>query len=70
MLSHVHVGARNLECLVAFYDALLAKLGLIQICEGNGGSAQGVGWPYPGLKCPHSLRKNSELGCVRTRCDW
>ena len=52
MFSHVHVGARDLECLVAFYDALLAKLGLIQIREGNGGSARGVGWQYPGRRWP------------------
>ncbi len=47
MFSHVHVGARDLECLVVFYDALLAKLGLIQMPEGNGGAARGVGWRYP-----------------------
>lgn len=52
MFSHVHVGARDLECLAAFYDALLPRLGLIQVSEGNGGSAKGVGWRYPNKRWP------------------
>lgn len=52
MFSHVHIGARDLERLVVFYDALLAKLGLIQMPEGNGGAAKGVGWRCPNRRWP------------------
>ncbi|WP_231572381.1 VOC family protein [Rahnella aquatilis] len=52
MFSHVHVGARNLSKLVCFYEAILSRLGLVQIPEGNGGSAQGVGWKYPDKRWP------------------
>ncbi|MGC0939850.1 hypothetical protein WKH32_07995 [Pantoea agglomerans] len=47
MFSHIHVGARELNALVAFYESLLAKLGFEQMPEGNGGQAKGVGWKYP-----------------------
>jgi hypothetical protein len=50
MFSHVHIGARDLRNLVTFYDALLQKLGLIQMPDGNGGSAQG--WQYPDRRWP------------------
>jgi hypothetical protein len=52
MFSHVHVGARDLRSLVAFYNALLPKLGLVQMPDGNGGSAEGVGWQYPDQRWP------------------
>ncbi|MEN4636550.1 hypothetical protein ABEG70_15885 [Pantoea agglomerans] len=47
MFSHIHVGAKKLNALVAFYESLLAKLGFEQMPEGNGGQAKGVGWKYP-----------------------
>lgn len=52
MFSHIHVGARELERLVVFYDVILSRLGLIQMPQGNGGSAQGVGWQYPDRRWP------------------
>ncbi len=52
MFSHVNVGARDLESLVGFYDAILTQLGLVQMPEGNGGPARGVGWQYPNKRWP------------------
>ena len=66
MFSHVHVGARDLECLVVFYDALLAKLGLIQMPEGNGGAARGVGWRYPNRRWPQFYVQHPINGLAAT----
>ncbi|WP_431038459.1 VOC family protein [Pseudomonas yamanorum] len=66
MFSHVHVGARDLECLVAFYDALLVKLGLIKMPAGNGGSAQGVGWQYPNKRWPQFYVQHPANGLPAT----
>jgi hypothetical protein len=46
MFSHIYVGARELERLVGFYYSILSRLGLIQMPQGDGGGAQGVGWQY------------------------
>jgi catechol 2,3-dioxygenase-like lactoylglutathione lyase family enzyme len=50
MFSHVMLGARDLARLVAFYDAVLAPLGLVRRREpGDGG---GACWLRPGERMP------------------
>lgn len=66
MFSHVHVGARDLNALVAFYEPLLAKLGFEQMPEGNGGQAKGVGWKYPYKRWPQFYVQGPENGLPST----
>jgi catechol 2,3-dioxygenase-like lactoylglutathione lyase family enzyme len=52
MFSHVQVGARNLDRMVAFYDRVLVHVGLErQPVEADGGPA-GVIWQRPGQRWP------------------
>jgi len=55
-----------LSVLVVFYDALLAKLGLIQMPEGNGGAARGVGWRYPNRRWPQFYVQHPINGLAAT----
>lgn len=66
MFSHVHVGARELDKLVVFYEPILAKLGLEKMPEGNGGPAQGVGWKYPDKRWPQFYVQVPENGLPST----
>ncbi len=52
MYSHIQVGARDLPRLAAFYDAVLAQLGLVRMAEDNDGGPPGVGWQRPGKYWP------------------
>ncbi len=53
MFSHVLVGARDLARMGAFYDAVLAPLGLRRRWEGEGdGGPPGIGWAAPGSPLP------------------
>ena len=56
MFSHVMVGARDLARMGAFYDAVLAPLGLARRWEGEGdGGPPGIGWAAPGSPLPTFL---------------
>jgi catechol 2,3-dioxygenase-like lactoylglutathione lyase family enzyme len=53
MFSHVMVGARDLARTCAFYDAVLAPLGLQRRWEGqDDGGPPGIGWAAPGSRVP------------------
>lgn len=50
MFSHVMVGARDVDRLAAFYDAILLPLGLVRVPWGDG--PKGASWRHPGAKHP------------------
>ena len=52
MFSHVQVGARDLERLVAFYDAVLGELGLVRMEAEDDGGPPGAIWQRPGRRWP------------------
>ncbi len=52
MFSHVNVGARDLRRLAAFYDAVLALLGLVRAEGGTIGGRPGLLWRRPGQRWP------------------
>ncbi len=54
MFSHIILGARDLELLGRFYDAVLAPLGLGRNLEENGddGGPAGIIWTAPGQRWP------------------
>lgn len=56
MFSHVTFGARDLSRMGAFYDAVLAPLGLRRRWEGSeDGGPTGIGWAAPGGRVPTFL---------------
>ncbi len=53
MFSHVTVGARDLARTGAFYDAILAPLGIVRRWEGQEGDGPpGIGWSAAGSRVP------------------
>ena len=52
MFSHVLVGARGLARMGAFYDAVLAPIGLSRRWDGSDGGPPGLGWAVPGTSMP------------------
>ena len=53
MFSHVTLGTNDLARAAAFYDALLAPLGLERADpENEDGLPDGVGWVVPGTRTP------------------
>lgn len=52
MFSHVQVGARDLERMVAFYDRVLAPFGLRRQPFEPDGGPPGVIWQRPGRRWP------------------
>ena len=53
MFSHVMIGAGDLKVLGAFYDAVLAPLGLVREAdEGDDGGPAGISWVMPGRRWP------------------
>lgn len=52
MFSHIQIGARDLERQIAFYDAVLAPLGLARMADEADGGPAGAGWHTPGSKRP------------------
>ncbi|WAH56876.1 VOC family protein [Pseudomonas silvicola] len=52
MYSHIQVGARDLPRMVAFYDAVLAELGLERMVDGEDDGPPGAGWQQPGRQWP------------------
>lgn len=52
MYSHIQVGARDLPRLAAFYDAVLAPLGLVRMGAAPDGGPDGVVWQRPGRRWP------------------
>jgi len=52
MFSHIILGARDLARLTAFYDAVLAPLGLVRVDEPDDGGPAGSMWVLPGRGWP------------------
>ncbi|MCE1191044.1 MAG: VOC family protein [Acidovorax sp.] len=52
MYAHVQLGVRNLRAMVAFYDAVLAEVGLSRFTSLERMGPAGVVWPNPGLRWP------------------
>lgn len=52
MFSHIQIGARDLERLAAFYDAVLEPLGLRRAPDEDDGGPAGVIWHRPGRRWP------------------
>ena len=52
MFSHVTLGTNDLKRAAAFYDALLAPLGLVRSKYEDDGQAEGVGWIEPDRTLP------------------
>lgn len=52
MFSHVQVGARDLERLIAFYDAVLGELGLVRMEAMDDGGPPGAIWQRAGQRWP------------------
>lgn len=54
MFSHIILGARDLDLLARFYDAVLAPLGLERgpLEEGGDGGPPGILWQVPGRRWP------------------
>lgn len=51
MFSHIQIGARDLDAMIAFYDAVLTPLGLVRMTDHDDGPA-GAGWHLPGQSWP------------------
>src|SRR5258708_1328853 len=52
MFSHIVVGARDLARMTAFYDAILAPVGLVRGGTGLIGGRPGMLWVHPGRRWP------------------
>lgn len=52
MFSHVQVGARDLERLIAFYGAVLGELGLVHMEAMDDGGPPGAIWQRAGQRWP------------------
>jgi len=52
MFSHIIVGARDLDLLTRFYDAVLAPLGLVRGPAEEDGGPDGTMWVLPGREWP------------------
>jgi len=52
MFSHIQLGARELARMVAFYDAVLAALGLVRMDDEDDGGPPGAIWHRPGVRWP------------------
>jgi hypothetical protein len=44
MFSHIMIGARDLETMMAFYDVVLSPLGLLRIVELDAVDEAGIIW--------------------------
>lgn len=52
MFSHIQLGARDLTSMIAFYEAVLAPLGLERMPDEDDGGPAGAGWQRPGKPWP------------------
>lgn len=52
MYAHIQLGVRDLRSMTAFYDAVLAELGLGRITDLNQIGPAGVVWRTPGSRWP------------------
>lgn len=52
MFSHIIIGARDLDGMTAFYEAVLAPLGLERMPDEDDGGPPGAGWQDPQKRWP------------------
>lgn len=52
MFSHIQLGARDLQKMTAFYDAVLAELGLVRMPDDQDDGPPGSGWQHPHQRWP------------------
>jgi len=52
MFSHIQLGARDLPRMIAFYEAVLAELGLVRMVDDQDNGPPGAGWQMPGRESP------------------
>ena len=52
MYSHIQLGARDLQRMIAFYQAVLGELGLERMDDEEDGGPPGAGWQQPGQRWP------------------
>lgn len=52
MFSHIQLGARDLERLVDFYDAVLREFGFVRMPVEDDGGPPGCGWQRQGRPWP------------------
>ncbi|BBP76645.1 VOC family protein [Pseudomonas gingeri NCPPB 3146 = LMG 5327] len=52
MFSHIQLGARDLPRMIAFYEAVLAELGLVRMDDDQDNGPPGAGWQLPGRGWP------------------
>jgi catechol 2,3-dioxygenase-like lactoylglutathione lyase family enzyme len=58
MFSHIMIGARDLEAMVAFYDVVLGSLGLMRVVDLNAVDEAGIIWRYRDRRWPQfALRR-------------
>lgn len=58
MFSHIMIGARDLERMVAFYDVVLEPLGLMRVVDLNAVDEAGIIWRYRDRRWPQfALRR-------------
>lgn len=58
MFSHIMVGANDLKAMVAFYDAVLSRVGLHRTVDVDDVDAAGVIWQRKGLRWPQFAIRN------------
>ncbi|NWA02394.1 VOC family protein [Pseudomonas gingeri] len=52
MFSHIQLGARDLPRMIAFYETVLAELGLVRMVDDQDNGPPGAGWQLPGRDWP------------------
>lgn len=66
MYSHIQLGARELPCMIAFYDRVLAELGLARIARQDPDDPAGVIWAKPGSRWPQFVIRTPINGLPAT----
>lgn len=52
MYAHIQLGVRNIEAMTAFYDAVLAELGIFRVTELGRIGPAGIVWRLPHARWP------------------
>ena len=63
MFSHIQVGARDLQVMVAFYDSVLGLLGWVRLLDDDDDGPPGAGWHRLGLSGHSFMCSNPTTGC-------
>jgi catechol 2,3-dioxygenase-like lactoylglutathione lyase family enzyme len=66
MYSHIMIGARDIEKMVAFYEAVLATLDLRRVLDPNAVDEAGIIWRQGDRRCPHFVIRRPINGLPAT----